>query len=32
MAKIGSSAMAPPKKTANRSSAIEPIRAGVCET
>ena len=28
-AKIGSSAMAPPKKTANRSSAIEPIRAGV---
>ena len=31
-AKIGRSAMAPPKKTANRSSAIEPIRAGVRET
>ena len=32
LAKIGSSAIAPPKKTANRSSAIEPMRAGVRET
>ena len=28
VAKIGSRAIAPPKKTANRSSAIEPMSAG----
>ena len=32
IAKTGSSAMAPPKKTANRSSAIDPTRAGVRAT
>ena len=32
VAKIGSRAIAPPKNTANRSSAIEPMRGGVRTT